>query len=39
MVPGNGAYGYVSQTLALDPRLVAGWLADGGSHNFGLLFR
>ncbi|KAG2445606.1 hypothetical protein HXX76_000217 [Chlamydomonas incerta] len=39
VVPGNGAYGYVSQTLALDPRLVAGWLAGGGSRNFGLLFR
>ncbi|KXZ43751.1 hypothetical protein GPECTOR_81g201 [Gonium pectorale] len=39
VVPGNGAYGYVSQTLQLDASKVAGWLANGGAVNHGLLLR
>ncbi len=38
VVPGNGNYGYVSQTMALDPAVVATW-ATGNANNYGMLFR
>ncbi|GIL52654.1 hypothetical protein Vafri_8455 [Volvox africanus] len=39
VVPANGAYGYVSQTIALDPAKVASWRVNNGTANYGLLFR
>ncbi|KAG2501539.1 hypothetical protein HYH03_000046 [Edaphochlamys debaryana] len=39
VLPGNGAYGFVQQTLELDPARVAGWLANNGTGNWGLLLR
>ncbi|PNH02882.1 hypothetical protein TSOC_011105 [Tetrabaena socialis] len=39
VLPSNGAYGYVSQTIALDPASVQAWLPSNGSANYGLLFR
>ncbi len=39
VVPANGAYGYVSQTIALDAAKVAAWRASSGAANYGLLFR
>ncbi|GLI68052.1 hypothetical protein VaNZ11_012347 [Volvox africanus] len=39
VLPVNGAYGYASQTIALDPAKVASWRANNGAANYGLLFR
>lgn len=39
IVPANGAYGTVSVTFALDAAKVAGWWANNGAKNYGLLLR
>ncbi|KAG2453896.1 hypothetical protein HYH02_002102 [Chlamydomonas schloesseri] len=39
VLPANGAYGYVSQTIPLPPAIVASWIANNGAANYGVLFR
>ncbi|KAG2434080.1 hypothetical protein HXX76_007808 [Chlamydomonas incerta] len=39
VLPANGAYGYVSQTIPLPPAIVAAWIANNGAANYGMLFR